>query len=387
MILKLLWFKPGQFFMRYGERMRYPEFLKNKDTIGYVAPAFGCNREPYKSAFENALMQFEERGYGSELGPNVYKEDGVGISTSPVDCGKELEQYYCADTNKAIISCGGGELMCETISNIDFDKIAQAKPKWYMGFSDNTNFTFLLTTLCDTASIYGPNAPKFGMIPWHESLEDAMKVLDGSKLTVNNYDKWEKESLRDEEHPYEPFNLTEETILRGFAPKAEKAGNSVELGVSESGVATGQGMLPAENIKMRGRLIGGCMDCLVNLTGTRFDKVSEFLEKYKEDGFIWFLECCDLNTFSMRRAMWQMKEAGWFKYCKGFLIGRPMHFDEPLFGLDRFGAILNTVEEIGVPAVMDLDIGHISPSMPLVCGSMADVRYEHGNISINMELL
>ena len=49
-------------------------------------------------------------------------------------------------------------------------------------------------------------------------------------------------------------------------------------------------------------MIGGCMDCLVNLIGTKFDRVGEFLERYKDDGFIWFLESCDLNVMSIRRA-------------------------------------------------------------------------------------
>jgi len=359
--------------------MRYPKPIKAGDTISFVAPSFGCSREPYKSAFENAINKFAQRDYGSELGPNVYKEDGVGISTNPKDCGEELTQGYVSDTNQAIISCSGGELMCEAISYVDFGKVAKAAPKWYMGFSDNTNFTFLLTTICDTASIYGPNAPKFGMEPWHESIEDAMQILEGTKLTVHNYDKWEKESKRDEEHPYEPFNLTEDTIISGFVPVQ---GNS-----NVEAMTVRNGMAASDEITMSGRIIGGCVDCLVNLTGTRFDRVAEFLEKYKEDGFIWFLECCDLNTFSMRRAMWQMQEAGWFKYCKGFLIGRPMHFDEPMFGLDRFDALLKTIGEVGVPAIMDLDIGHISPSMPLICGSVADIRYEHGKINIDMKLI
>ena len=53
--------------------------------------------------------------------------------------------------------------MCETLDYVDFEKIMQAKPKWYMGFSDNTNFTFLLTTICDVASIYAPCAASFGL--------------------------------------------------------------------------------------------------------------------------------------------------------------------------------------------------------------------------------
>ena len=71
----------------------------------------------------------------------------------------------------------------------------------------------------------------------------------------------------------------------------------------------------------------------MNLKGTEFDKTVEFVEKYKEDGIIWFLEACELNVFSIRRAVWQLDHAGWFKYTKGFLIGRPMLFDQPMMGL------------------------------------------------------
>jgi muramoyltetrapeptide carboxypeptidase LdcA involved in peptidoglycan recycling len=70
-------------------------------------------------------------------------------------------------------------------------------------------------------------------------------------------------------------------------------------------------------VQLEGRLVGGCMDCLVNLLGTRFDRVQDFNERYKEEGIIWFMESCDLNVMAIRRAIWQMKNAGWFSYVKG----------------------------------------------------------------------
>ena len=70
--------------------MRYPEFLKDGGTIGFAAPSFGCNIEPYRSAFDNALKRFREMGYGTVLGPNCYEGSGLGISNKPEICGKEL---------------------------------------------------------------------------------------------------------------------------------------------------------------------------------------------------------------------------------------------------------------------------------------------------------
>lgn len=352
--------------------MRYPEFLKENGTIGFVAPSFGCNEEPYISAFKNAQNKWKDAGYKIDLGPNCYAGDGIGISSTPEKCGKELTDYYVKDGNDCLISCGGGELMCEILNYVDFDAVKAAAPKWYMGYSDNTNMTFLLTTLCDTASIYGPCAASFGMEPWHPSISDAFDLLKGEKLTFESYEMWEKESLRDAEHPLLPYNCTELPDIGMFI--SDEKGDMKRIEGSS-----------AEEIFMEGRLLGGCMDCLVNLLGTKFDRVNAFTEKYKEDGIIWFLEACDLNVFAIRRAMWQMENAGWFQYVKGFLIGRPLNGEE-MMNLDHFEAVLNTAGKYHVPVIMDVDMGHFSPMMPLITGSMAKINGEKGKIRVSMEL-
>lgn len=343
--------------------MKYPKYLSENGTIGFVAPSFGCNTEPYRSAFVNAQKKFKELGHALDLGPNCYEGRGIGISNTPQACGKELTDYYCSGKNDVLISCGGGELMCEILEYMDFDKIRAAEPKWYMGYSDNTNMTFLLTTLCDTASIYGPCAGAFGMEPWHESIWDAYELLRGKKDTMRGYKLWEKESLKSEEQPLAPYHVTEERKLRIF-----QAGDSAQ-------------------VRLDGRLIGGCMDCLVNLLGTKYDKVAEFAEQYKEDGLIWFLESCDLNVMAIRRAVWQMKNAGWFSYAKGFLIGRPAVYGQELMGLDQYHAVCDLLEELHVPIIMDVDIGHLAPMMPLVCGSYAAVQVSGNDISVEMKCL
>lgn len=357
--------------------MRYPGFLPENGTIGFVAPSFGCQIEPYKTAFLNAQKKLGELGHSFDLGPNCYEGSGIGISNTPKACGAELTEYYCRRENDVLISCGGGELMCETMNYVDFEKIKAAEPKWYMGFSDNTNMTFLLTTLCDTASIYGPCASAFGMEPWHESIQNAYDVICGKTDTVHGYDLWEKEWKKDEEHPLLPYNVTEERKLRLFLPEILKtAGQENKAVLTEK---TG------EALDVEGRLVGGCMDCLVNLLGTKFDGVNEFSERYKEEGILWFLESCDLNVMAIRRAVWQMKNAGWFSYVKGFLIGRPLVFGQEMMGLDQYHAVCDLLEEYGVPVIMDVDLGHLSPMMPVICGSYAKVKVNANDITIKME--
>lgn len=338
--------------------MRYAKFLNKGGTIGFVAPSFGCATEPYKALFENAQKKFTERGYGIEPGPNCYAARGIGISNTPEKCGLELTKFYCSDTNNALISCGGGELMCTILDYVDFDSIRKADPKWFMGYSDNTNFTYLLTTLCDVASIYGPCAASFGMEPWHEAIEDAMLLLEGEKLEMEGYSMWERDSAKTEESPLVGYNVTEPRILTASVESAE----------------------------FGGRLIGGCVDCLTNLLGTSFDKTAEFCERYREDGIIWFLESCDLNPMSINRAMWHMEHAGWFKHVKGFLVGRPVCHGEELLGLNHIDAALSVLGRYNVPVIMDADIGHLNPAMPLICGSMAEVSLNGQNLRVSMKL-
>lgn len=354
--------------------MRYPDFLVPGGTIGFVAPSFGCAAEPYITGFRKAQDRFISMGYKVENGPNVYEAKGIGISNTPKLCGMELGDMYAARNNDVLISCGGGELMCEILEYVDWDKIKQSKPKWFMGYSDNTNFTFLLNTIADTASIYGPCAAAFGADSLHKAHMDALDILTGRKLVVSGYDKWEKESLKCEDNPTPEYNLTEEKVLRCFKGDKEYA-----VPVSQMNAKTG--------IHISGRIIGGCMDCLVNLLGTEYDYVAEFNERYKKDGIIWFLESCDLNVFAIRRAMWQMDKAGWFKQVKAFVIGRPLVYGQEMMGLDQYNAILAIAGRYNVPVIMDVDIGHLPPAMPVISGAYADICVESSNITIDYSMI
>ena len=93
------------------------------------------------------------------------------------------------------------------------------------------------------------------MNPWHESLKDAMGILKGSNQSVHNYEKWEKEGLKTEEKPLEPYNVTEPFALCTWTPEA---------GLSKEN---------KQNIQIEGRLLGGCLDSLATLCGTKFDQV------------------------------------------------------------------------------------------------------------------
>ena len=362
--------------------MRYPDFLKANDKIGFIAPSFGCaSLEPYHSRFKSALSYFESLGYSTITGPNVYLDDGIGKSTDPEKCGTEINDFFTNDKSDIIISVGGGETMCEDLDFVDFDAIAAAKPKWFLGYSDNTNLTFTLPTLCDTAAVYGPCASSFGMRPLHPYLTDAFDFLCGKKLEFKNYDKWEIEGKANEEMPLATVNATEPFALSALY-------NNIFYYADAKSIPDNFKSMPIDKEKFNfsGRLLGGCLDLLTILCGTKYDKVKDFNEWYAGDGIIWFIESCDLNSLSILRSLWQLENAGWFDNAKGFLIGRPLHYNEKYFGIDCREATVRILKKHNVPIILDIDLGHLPPQMPIISGAMGEVNVVGNSISIRYSM-
>ncbi len=347
--------------------MNFPKPLKKGDTIAIAAPSFGATTEPYKTRFEEAIRQFKLRGYKVKVGECCYKSDGLGISTEPEIAARELMELYLDEEVSAVFSCGGGELMCEVMSFVDFEKLKTVPAKWFIGYSDNTNFIFPLVTLCNVAAIYGQNASGFGK-PWEQSEFDVWNLLEGKNYTVSGYPMFQSPQAESSD-PLSAYILTDKKVLSTF--------------VSKDGKLT---KLPEDKeLVLSGTLLGGCLDCLVGLSGTRFDAVKDFNEKHKN--VLWVLESCDYNPMDIRRALWHLKECGWFNNACGFIVGRPLAaFGQELMGVNEINAVTGILGELGVPIVLNADIGHIDPTMPLIIGSKAKVCVKGNDINISMEL-
>ena len=343
--------------------IRRPDSIKKGDTIGVVAPSFGAATEPYSVLIDIAEDKIKERGYKIKEGKTARLGDGIGISTDPEVAAADLVDFYLRDDIDAIISAGGGELMNETISHVDFKKLKAAKPKWYLGYSDNTNFIFPMVTIADTMGIYGPCINGYGKL-WEETEYDAFALLEGTRNKFKGYDMFElREKVEIPEGEEAPsvdysklyqYNYNQKKILRTYDCSTKKARMAAE----------------DEEVSMKGILLGGCLDVLFNLVGTRFDNMKAFNKEHKD--IIWVLEACDLNPMAYRRAVWGLKEAGWFENSKGFIIGRPLvSWGQDMMGADQYNAVTAVVEELGVPIIMDADIGHINPMLPIVMGAKA----------------
>lgn len=333
--------------------LKEPKPLQKGEKIVAVAPSFGVTTEPYLTRYVEAKKAWGKHGYIVEEGPCVHLEEGVASSAAPEKRAKEIMDAYQSDA-KLLLSVGGGETMVDILPYIDFQKIASLPPKWFMGFSDNTNLCFPLATLAGVVSIYGPCLPSFYPKSWRCAEKDALALLEG-EMHVEGYPKYSI-THSNSEHPLWQYRLTQEKtiVCEGYEEPIE------------------------------GTLLGGCLDCLLTLCGTKFDCMKEFNKEHPE-GIIWFLEACDLSPLGIRRGLFQLKEAGWFDNAKGFLIGRPLCKDRLDFGIDKYSAVKDILFPLGLPILMDVDLGHIPPSMPIKVGAKAKVTFELGNLLIDYE--
>jgi len=333
--------------------MKYPKFLNT--NLNLIAPSFGCTTEPYSSRLDMAIKHFKEYNINTIEGMNTRNSIGYRSNTNEL-CAKEFMDAY--KDNNFIMSVGGGNLMNEILDYIDFDYIKTLPPTYFMGYSDNTNLTFTLTTICDVATIYGYNAPEFGALKLEKSMIDQLEFIKGKKLKFSGNKKFELNPIKSETDPYLGYNLdtVNNLIVKNY------------------------------NAPFTGRLIGGCLDILQFLIGTKYDKVNEFNERYKEDGFIWYLESCDLEAWNTKLVLLQMERAGWFKYLKGFVIGRPFNYNNDFIGLEIHQSYIDVLSKYNVPILLNTDIGHLKPCIPVINGAIAIVNIDNDNYSIEYQL-
>ncbi|MGB4984422.1 MAG: LD-carboxypeptidase, partial [Erysipelotrichaceae bacterium] len=228
--------------------MQYPKFLKEGDVIQLVAPSFGCTSTPYYERLISAITYFKKNNYHINEGNNIWLNNKIA-SNSATERAKEINEAFI-NSSDIIASVGGGEVMCDILEYLDYD-IIKNHPKYFIGYSDNTNLTFLLNTICDMASIYGLNFPSFGLVPFDQSTYDTLALLKGEKLSFTNYPKY----LLPNNLKYDPLYqipCDTDSVIKSY---------------------------PTNEVIISGRLIGGCLDILVNLAGTNFDHVSSFCDK------------------------------------------------------------------------------------------------------------
>ena len=141
-----------------------------------------------------------------------------------------------------------------------------------------------------------------------------------------------------------------------------------------------------KSFEMSGRIIGGCLDIIAELCGTKYDGIKKFNEKYKDDGIIWYFDNCELSMEETIRVLWKLNEFNYFKYTKCVIFGR-FGNENSWLNYDVKSCLLDSVlKEKNIPVIYDGDFSHKAPCLPVINGSIATIKYKNNKFSIKYEL-
>lgn len=315
--------------------MIYPKKLEKNDIIKIISPSNGV-KSTKLNKYDKAIKCISNFGF-KVIEDKYVRNSENGVSTTAKNRSKELNKAI-NDTNiSALIACSGGDYLIQILDLIKFNKIKN-NIKWVQGQSDITPLLFYITTKFDIATIYSFNAKTYG--------DDYLPV----QMIKNNID-----------------------ILKGKLPKQIEYGFKIDGGKIKQ---------PWECItfeqEFSGRIIGGCLDSLKDIIGTKYDFVKKFIQKYKNDGIVWYFDVAEMTNEDILRTMWQLKNAGWFNGCTGMLFGR-IENEINYTGTSLKDAINYNLKDLNIPILINTDIGHTDPVHTIVNGSIVKIARNNDN--------
>ena len=337
--------------------MNYPKFITTSSTIGVPAPSAGSSNELYANKYRNSERRLKKLGYNLVLSKNLYS-DIRGRSATAKERAEEINEMFKSENIDLILCATGGEFLVEMLPYVNFELLAQ-NPKFVCGFSDPTGLLYTITTTYDIASIYGKNYGSYGKEEIFDSEKDFLKLITNEKLSFESYELYEEEGIP-KVTGLEPPNLTEKVYWN---------------------------VLNREEVNVKGRIIGGCLDIIAELAGTKYDGINSFNEKYKEDGVIWYFDNCELSHEEVIRTLWKLNELEYFKYTKAVIFGR-FGVNLSNCGYDVKSCLMDSIlNEKTIPIVYDADFSHKDPCMPVINGAITEVKVKSGKAFVSYELL
>ncbi len=337
--------------------MIYPKFLKPNDTIGIGA--FSRGIDPEDTDFDVSLNHLKQEGYNIVEMPTT--RTGKAPSADAITRAKDFNELMKNDDIDFIYSASGGDLLMEMIPYIDDkiikEKIATGKTKWVAGYSDPTTLLYYLTTKYDIATLYGTNAGSFSQIELHTCLKNTLQIIKGNIPMQESIGICQRA-------PYEEIKANG---INGYILNSEEPWKT-----------------PNGAVDIEGRLIGGCIDTFLYFLGTKYDHTKDFIERYKNDGIVWYFDNFALKSEELYSELWTMREAGWFEYAKGFVFGRTL-FEGSYLDMTYEDAVKRALGN-DIPIIMEADIGHVKPTFSLINGSIAHFKSSNGKGSLEMKM-
>ncbi len=294
----------------------FPPSLKKGDRIAVISPAGMVQKEQ----LEKGLSIIEDNGYEAVLGRNLYTSYKFGYQYAGTEEERTADMNWalnCADIS-AVWTSRGGYGCQHLLPHLEISEFLK-KPKWYIGYSDNTAIqSYLLRK--GVASIHAQTLKTSGF-----GVSDL-----GYSLTVD--------------------------ILQGKIPDYEIESTKYNHGGKANGI-----------------LVGGNLALIYALLGTPYS--FDFADK------ILFIEEIGEKYYALDRMLMALELAGVFKKIKGLIIGGMTLMEEEAenqnyedsFDDFSYQLISNRITKYKFPAIFGFPNGHIHDNRPLIIGAQVSM--------------
>ncbi len=290
----------------------FPDSLKKGDRIAVISPAGSVE----EAQLETGLNLIRAKGYEPVLGKHLYTKFSKGYSYAGTEAERISDMNWALnDADISAVWASRGGYGCQHL--LGHLKLSEFKkrPKWYIGYSDNTVIqSYLLKN--NFASIHGQTIK-----------------TSGFRVTPEGYD------------------LTFD-ILKGKFPKYSIQNNPF----NKSGTVEGE-------------LVGGNLALIYALLATKYS--FDFKDK------ILFIEDIGEKFYALDRMIMSLELAGVFRKIKGLIVGgmtlmedekENMNYEES-FDEFSYQLIAERISKYDFPVIFGFPNGHIYDNRPLIIGA------------------
>ncbi|CAM3906116.1 Microcin C7 self-immunity protein MccF [Vibrio aerogenes CECT 7868] len=330
--------------------MKYPRPLQHGSTIAITAFSAGIAKQ-HLARFQVVRENLLSAGFNVIAGECLYGQT-KHVSAPARQRADELMSFLLDDNIDAIYPPWGGEIAIELLPLLDFEQLQKVRPKWILGFSDISTMTAVLTAKLGWATVHCSNlmdlTPK-ATDPLTSHTLKHLATATGESFTQTATTSYATDWPDFVTDPTAGFRTDQPTRWQWLVK-------------------------PHTGTSIQGRLIGGCWDTMIHLFDTPFLDLKMLAKAYPE-GLLLYLENAEMSPPALVRAIHNMKFRGVFSVINGLLLGRSAAA-KPLSeqSLHYHEVLSQYLTDLGIPVIIDMDIGHQPPNLTLINGATATVR-------------
>jgi muramoyltetrapeptide carboxypeptidase len=264
---------------------------------------------------EAAANTFVSWGLKVVFAPNLFSDDHPYLASTDAKRSGDFQMMLDDERIRAIVCARGGYGTTRILDELDFSTLVK-DPKWVVGFSDVTALHLKIFEL-GIESIHGIMPVLFDKPEYVSSITSLRNVLFGTRNTLA----------------------------------------SGSLKSNRPGVATGH-------------VLGGNLSLLVDSLGTASEPILD--EK------ILIIEEIDESLYKVDRMLTQLKRAGKLDKLAGLVVGHLTALKEGdlPFGETLEEIVLNKVGRFNYPVAFAFPIGHDSPNLAWIHGSVMTLKVD-----------